>query len=41
MRMWITRHPVLLTMTLLAAALLATAAVVDHYLRNWLILPLI
>jgi hypothetical protein len=42
MRTWMTKHPILLTMSLTAAALAAAVAVVvDYYMSSWLILPLI
>jgi hypothetical protein len=41
MRIWIHKHPVLLSLMLSALAAVATAAVILYYMSTWLILPLI
>lgn len=41
MRALVHKHPVVVTLGLVAFALAAMAAVVSYYLSSWLILPLI
>lgn len=41
MRIWIHKHPVLLSLMLSALTAVATAAAIIYYMSTWLILPLI